>query len=36
LLALMHRRGARFVAVRPMMKQFVAKVVATSKHLSYT
>jgi anti-anti-sigma regulatory factor len=34
LLALMYRRGARFVAVRPMMKQFVAKLVATSKQLA--
>jgi anti-anti-sigma regulatory factor len=36
LLALMYGRGARFIAVSPMMKHFVAKLVATSKRLAYT
>ncbi len=34
LLALMYGRGARFVADSPMMKQYLAKLVATSKHLT--
>ena len=33
LLALMHGKGARFVAVSPMMKHLMAKIASTSKRI---